>query len=472
MMRVRRFIAVVCMAGMLLSPSPALAGLFGDFTLQDEMKMGREFEVLVKSTMPIIEDPVVHDYVQDVVDRLVKPLPPQPYKFPANVVLHNSLNAFAAPGGFVFVFSGLIMHLNHESELAGVLAHEVAHVTQRHIAGRMERGRVISMASLLGMVAGVAAGIAGGGSAGGAAMVGSMAAGSAAMLNYSRLDEDDADRFGLRYLVDAGYNPKGLGGAFEVLRSQDWGGGSAMPAYLSTHPDLNIRLAKLRADIQSMPANLTNRREDDGRFRRVQALLWARYGDPAHAEQIFARGGEKDSVCLMGRAMLAARQNRIKDAEGLFASALKLAPNDALILREAGIFEYTKGGDVTRARRYLEQSLRLSPGDYYAVFFYARLLDDAGDRAGAQQRYREVLRHVPEDSEVHTYYGRSLGAVNKLCEGYLHLAYAALYSNDRRRAESWLEKAKAAARSAEEKKAIKTYEEKAAARARIMKEAR
>ena len=83
----------------------------------------------------------------------------------------------------------------------------------------------------------------------------------------ARLDEDDADRFGLRYLVDAGYNPKGLGGAFEVLRSQDWGGGSAMPAYLSTHPDLNIRLAKLRADIQSMPANLTNRREDDGRFR-------------------------------------------------------------------------------------------------------------------------------------------------------------------------------------------------------------
>lgn len=117
------------MVGMLFSPMQAGASLFGEFTLQDEMKMGREFEVLVKSTMPIIEDPVVRDYVQDVVDRIVEPLPPQPYKFPANVVLHNSLNAFAAPGGFVFVFSGLIMHLNHESELAGVLSHEVAHVT-------------------------------------------------------------------------------------------------------------------------------------------------------------------------------------------------------------------------------------------------------------------------------------------------------------------------------------------------------
>ncbi len=464
--------AAVCMIGVLFSPVQAEAALFGDFTLQDEMKMGREFEVLVKSTMPIIEDPVVHDYVQGVVDRIVKTLPPQPYKFPANVVLHNSLNAFAAPGGFVFVFSGLIMHLNHESELAGVLSHEIAHVTQRHIAGRMERGRVISLASLLGVVAGVAAGLSGGGNAGGAAMMGSMAAGSSAMLNYSRLDEDDADRFGLRYLVNAGYRPQGLGGAFEVLKSQDWGGSSAVPTYLSTHPDLDVRLSRLRADIQTMPAEIRNRREDDSRFLRVKALLWARHGDAAHAEQIFAKGGDKDAVSLMGLGMLAARQNRIRDAEGFFQSALRLAPDDALILREAGIFEYTKGGDIRRARTYLEKALRLYPGDFYGLFFYARILDDSGDRAGAQQRYREVLRYVPEDSEVHTYYGRSLGAVNRLSEGYLHLAYAALYVNDQRKADNWLEKAKAAARSPQEKKAIKDYEKKAAERAKIMKEAR
>ena len=471
-MKLRSVIAAVCMAGVLFSPVQAEAALFGEFTLQDEMKMGREFEVLVKSTMPIIEDPVVHDYVQGIVDRIVKTLPPQPYKFPTNVVLHNSLNAFAAPGGFVFVFSGLIMHLNHESELAGVLSHEIAHVTQRHIAGRMERGRVISMASLLGVVAGVAAGLAGGGNAGGAAMMGSMAAGSSAMLNYSRLDEDDADRFGIKYLVDAGYNPHGLSGAFEVLKSQNWGGGSAVPTYLSTHPDLDLRIARLRADLQTMPESLKNRKEDDGRFRRIQALLWARHGDPAHAEQIFAKSGGKDPVALMGQAMLAARQNRIKDARNLFGQALKLAPSDALILREAGIFEYSKGGDMSRARSCLEKALKLYPDDFYALFFYARILDDSGDTVGAQQRYREVLRHVPEDSEVHTYYGRSLGSVNKLSEGYLHLAYASLYVNDRRKADNWLEKAKSTARTPEEKKAIKDYEKKAADRAKIMKEAR
>ena len=463
--------SIACSLGMIFSPVQADALLFGKFGLQEEMKMGREFEVLVKSSLPIIEDPEVREYVQDIVDRIVKTLPPQPYKFPASVVLHNSLNAFAAPGGFVFVFTGLIMNLSHESELAGVLAHEIAHVSQRHIAGRIERGRAVSLASLLGVVAGVAAGLAGGGAAAGAAMMGTAAASSAAMLNYSRIDEDDADRFGLQYLIKAGYNPKGMGGAFEVLRSQNWGSGSSMPAYLSTHPDITMCLASLRAYTQGMPSDLLNRKEDDKRFHRIQTLLWARHGDAAMAAQTFAKRGDRDAINVMGKGMLAARQNRVKDAEKFFAAALKLAPRDELVLREAGIFEYEKG-DIGKSRRYLEQALKISPQDYYASFYYARLLDDGGESRKAQERYREVLRYVPEDREVHTSYGRSLGKSGRLCEGYLHLAYASLYSGEEGRASSWLGKAKASIKTEEDKRAVKRYEEKAKERAKIIKEAR
>jgi predicted Zn-dependent protease len=459
------------MLGILLAPLPVEAALFGEFGLQEEMKMGREFEVLVKSSMPLIEDPEIQNYVQDIVDRIVETLPPQPYKFPAHVILHDSLNAFAAPGGFVFVFSGLMMQLHHESELAGVLSHEIAHVSQRHIASRMERGRVISLASLVGMIAGVAAGVAGGGNAGGAAIVGSMAAGSSAMLNYSRIDEDDADRFGMQYLVAAGYNPNGLGGAFEVLKAQDWSGSSSMPAYLSTHPDLNMRLSSIRADIQTMPEKWLSRKNDDERFRRIQTLLWARHGDPRAAVQFFDKLGKRSALSFMGKAMLAARQNRTKEAEILFAEALQASSQDELVLREAGIFEYSKG-DMGKARRYLEQALKKTPRDYYALFYYARILDDSGDHTGAQERYREVLRYVPEDAEVHTYYGKSLGAAKRLSAGYLHLAYAALYSGQERRAAGWLDKAKKSARTDEDSRAVKRYEEKSKERARIMKEAR
>ncbi|MBQ4615718.1 MAG: M48 family metalloprotease [Mailhella sp.] len=467
----RSIAAAVCMLGIVLSPVQSEAFLFSKFGLKEEMEMGREFEVLVKSSLPIIEDPEIRTYAQSIVDRIVKQLPPQPYKFPTNVVLHKSLNAFAAPGGFVFVFSGLIMNLNHESELAGVLAHEIAHVTQRHIAGRIERGKMISMGSLLGMVAGIAAGVAGDGSAGGAAMIGSMAATKAATLNYSRLDEDDADRFGLQYLVKAGYNPRGLSGAFEVMRSRSWGSVANVPAYLTTHPAIDMRLTTLRSHLETMPRNILARKDDDRRFLRVQTLLWARYGDTDHAARIFASRGDRDAVNLLGKAMLAARQNKVKEAEKFFTRALSLAPKDELILREAGIFEYEKG-DITKARRYLQQALKIAPRDYYGIFYYARLLDDSGDSAGAQSRYREVLRYVPEDSEVHTYYGRSLGASQKLCEGYLHLAYASLYNGNVRKAASWLSKAKASAKTKEEQAAIKAYEKKAKERAKIIKEAR
>ena len=465
----RSIVAIVCALGITFAPVQADAFLFSKFGLKEEMEMGREFEVLVKSSLPIIEDPEIRNYVQGIVDRIVKELPPQPYKFPANVVLHNSLNAFAAPGGFVFVFSGLIMNLKHESDLAGVLSHEIAHVSQRHIAGRIERSKAVSLGSLVGMLAGVAAGIAGGGSAGGAAMIGSMAASSAAMLNYSRIDEDDADRFGLQYLVKAGYNPKGMGRAFETLRAQDWSRGS-MPAYLSTHPDINMRLTTIRAHLQTMPKSLLQRKEDDRKFRRIQTLLLARHGDADMAARTFETRGDKDAVNVMGKGMLAARRNSVKEAEAHFGRALALAPKDELILREAGIFEFEKG-DIGKARRYLERALRLEPRDYYALFFYARLLDEAGDSFGAQERYREVLRYVPEDSEVHTYYGRSLGASRKLCEGYLHLAYAALYRNSNGTALKWLNKAKTEAKTEAEKNAVKAFEKKAAERKKILKEA-
>lgn len=143
-------------------------------------------------------------------DRLVKALPPQPFDFKATVVLHNSLNAFAVPGGYVFVFTGLIMNLDREDELAGVLAHELAHVTQRHVASRLERAQYLTIGSLLLAIAGVAAG----GPGGGALAVGALGAGQSAMLNYSRVDENEADHIGLQYLVAAGYPPARHGRRF------------------------------------------------------------------------------------------------------------------------------------------------------------------------------------------------------------------------------------------------------------------
>ena len=463
-----RLAAVFCILCSLLFPVQAQAFLFGEFGLKEEMEMGREFDAMIRSSMPVIEDPEIKDYVQRLVSKIIGKLPPQPYAFSASVIQNDILNAFASPGGFVFVFSGLIMGMEHEAELAAVLCHEVAHITQQHIAKQVERGRTITAASLLGVLAGIAAGVAGGGNAGGAAMVGSLAAGTSAMLKYSRIDEDEADRVGLQYLVRCGYNPRGMLGAFETLKKMDWNRSSAFPSYLTTHPDLETRLAGIRASLPSFPSDVLKRRDDDRDFLRIQALLMARHASPGVARQYFLQKKLADPLRSMGKGIVAARQNNIREAEGLVRQALASSPDDLLILREAGIFEYHKG-DIHAALRHLERVIDRSPRDYYARFFYARALDDTGSAAAAQKHFQEVLRFVPKDSEVHFCYGKSLGVSGRSFAGFIHLAYASLYSGDLRKAKNHLGKARALAKTPGDSMAIKEFDKRYEEHSKMLK---
>ena len=414
---------------------PAQAFFFGGVTIKDEKEMGHKFDVMVRSNMGIVEDPEVSLYVNQIVDRLVKTLPPQPFNFKAAVILHNALNAFAVPGGYVYVFTGLIMNLEKEEDLAGVLAHELAHVTQHHVASRLERAQFVTLGSLLLAIAGVAVG----GSSGGAIAVGALGAGQSAMLNYSRIDETEADQIGLQYLVAAGYPPQGMVDGFKVLRQKSWMSGTNVPTYLSTHPAIGDRINGLQARIQGMGKSVQGRKQDNKRFTRVKTLLWARYGDEQAAQQRFSG---KDGLSCMGRGIVLARINRVTEANKAFDEALAASPNDPLVLREAGAFHYRKG-DMSRADGLLRQAMRLDPRDYMASFFYARMLDETGRQAQASQYYKEVLRYVPEDAEVHEAYARSLGKTGDSAGAYIHMAYSALYSNNKKQAERYFNQAKA-----------------------------
>ena len=453
--RWRRAVAVLLGTALLVGqlwvlPAQAFLGL-GSLTIKDEKEMGRKFEVLIRSQLPLVEDPEVAEYVKGIVARLARKIPPQPFDFTSGVVLHNSLNAFAVPGGHVFVFTGLIMQLENESELAGVLAHELSHVTQRHVASRIERGKYLTIASLLLAVAGVAAG----GAGGGALAMGALGASQSAMLNYSRIDENEADHIGYQYLVAAGYPPQGMVGGFQKIRQKASMSGASIPAYLSTHPDLGDRITGIAARIQAGPAELRQRKDNNTRFLRVKTLLWARYGDIQAARYQFSRQGNQP-LPLMGTAMLLARENKVQEATVAFDKALLVAPNDPLVLREAGTFHYRKG-DTQRAEILLRQAMQKDSRDYMAQFFYARLLDETGRTMEAEPFYREVLRALPQDQEVHAAYARSLGRSGKHFQAYLHLAYSSLFSNDKKRTKQYFDQAKGQAKSPQEQAQVERF---------------
>ena len=434
---------------------PSFAHAFGEFTIKDELELGKKFNILIRSRMPLVQDPEIVNYVKGIVGRLEKTMPPQPFPFTPSVIRHNAVNAFAIPGGYIFIHTGLILAVNHESELAGVVAHEMAHVTQRHIAGRIQQAQWVSILSILGAVAGAFMG----GEATPAMMAGSMAAGQAAMLKYSRGDENEADQVGMNYLTRAKFNPEGMVGAFKILGKKQWNMGSTVPPYLSTHPGINERADDMELRIKRLPASARTAPEKDDQFLRVQTLIRARYSDPDVASQFFAKqlSTPHRALALLGQGMLASRQNRVNNASAAFAEALSLQPADPLFIREAGQFHYTKG-DHAKGEELLRKAVLLNDSDILALFYYANCLADNGNTATAIDYTRRVLRAVPEDAEVHEYLARLYGTNRQLFKANLHMAWAALYSNNKRKVAQFLPKAKNLAKTVEEKNQIERFD--------------
>lgn len=444
-------IIAICMIASLAVILPfhvSQAQLFKDFSVRDEKELAKEFEILVKARMPIIEEPEIKLYVQSVVQKILTSVPPQPFNFETNVIYSPVLNAFATPGGYVCVFSGLLINIEDEDSLAGILAHEIAHVTQRHIASRIDRSKYLSIGTLVALVG---AALAGGGEASGALIAGSVATTQAAMLSYNRDDESEADKFGMQYMLKSGYNPKGMAKAFQVLQNKSLGGGADFPTYLSTHPNINARIATVNSFVRTLKPSSTFK-IDNTKFIRAKSLAVAYYADTRFADNYFS--AKKTAYDYMGLGIVARKRNQIKQAEEYLQKAVELAPNDFLMNRELGRF-YFDIGEFSPARMYLEKAIRINPRDYMAIFFHARLLDNENQVLEAQREYEKVLKYAPEDGEVLNFYGRVLGRQGKEFDGYLQLALAEIYKNNEAKANSWLKRAGNLANSSQEKERLK-----------------
>ena len=447
-----RALTLALILALVLPPSlavpPARAGMF-NFGVKEEKELGEKFNNLVRSKLPMVEDSEVVDYVRDIVDRLSQHLTVTPFDLKVAVIEDNSLNAFAAPGGYVFIFTGMIMDLEHDSEVAGVLAHELSHISQRHIAKRIEQGSIMSIAGIAGVLAGIALGaVAHAPDAGMAVAAGSQAAATQSMLNYSRDDEREADEVGMSRLVAAGYPPRGLPDAFKILvRMQLLQGAGIIPAYLATHPAIGDRINYLGERIARMPKDVVNRRDNDERFLRIQTIIRTRYGDPQTAITYYGKKGPAMTrIDRLGLAMALGRTTDNARARQAFEDALKENPGDSLWLREAGRF-FLKMRDFDRARDLLRRAVEANPRDMVATSAYAEILSQDRRFPEAQELLRRVILNQPDSTEARLALGRVCGESGDMFHAYLNMAYAAVYANKARQSRMQMEKAKDYARS-------------------------
>lgn len=425
----KHFLLYFIVFSLIVPTTPVNGFIFGEFTISDEAELGRKVHRLIHAQLDIIEDPEITDYIKEIAARLENSAPPQPFPISVDVVNHNAVNAFATVAGYMVVFSGLILNVETESELASIMAHELAHITQRHIARNIERSKLISIGSLIGILAGALIGS----DAGGAVTAGSMAGAQSAALKYSREDEREADQVGLNYLIKAGYNPSGMVSAMQKMRRMQWFSGGDIPSYLSTHPGMDERVGYLRDRINRLDRDLLERTDDNSRLLRVQTLLRARYIDPSNAMRHFQEMDYDSCLGHLGKGIANSRMNKVSDATENFQRLIQCDNNDPLFLREAGIF-YFQFGDLAKAGELLQKAVILRPRDSVAMLYYGRILSEKGDPSTAVSYLERVLAIIPEDPLAHEHLARVYGKKENNFMAHLHMAYAHIFENNKRQA--------------------------------------
>ncbi len=385
-------------------------------TTQEEEELSQKFMVEINANYEVIHDSVISNYINQIGDKILAVVPPQPFQYHFHVVKEEVYNAFAGPGGQIFINSGLFEALDNEDEIAGIIAHEISHVVCRHISQQIEQSKKVGLGTLAGVAASILMGAAGAGAAATATAVGSMAAAQTVMLAHSREDEMQADQRGVDFLTQAGYNPKGLMTALTKIRSRQWYGKEQIPTYMMTHPAVEDRIGYLSAWIETNASKI-NKLPQHSKipFDWTHTRLVAMFGPENNALKEFkAQVAQKpdNAMANYGYGLILARTGNRSAAMDQFRAALTRRAFDPIILVELGK-TYFLDGRYTEAIRILQGALDIYPDETEGLFYTGRCYIELGNFQEACRFLESVLRNTPDYPEAMFYLGSAYGSLGR-----------------------------------------------------------
>ena len=385
------------------------------FSPAQERKIGEQIIRQIRAQGGYMQDPEVNDYLQELGHKLVNAVPDAKQDFEFFAVPDAQINAFALPGGFIGINTGLIVLAQNESELASVLAHEISHVTQRHMARMIDNQKNSMLMSLAGLALAVLAARAGGGNsqATAAAIQGTQALAIQNQLNFTRDNEFEADRVGFQRLVAAGYDPNGAAGLMERLqRSTRFVEGNA-PSYLRTHPITYERIAEAQARAQNLPYRQV---PDSLDFHLGRALLRRSQGDAREAVAGFddaLRQRKHNSEIAERYGLVAAllRAKNISRAKAELGRLERMAPPHPMIEAMAG--NVLMGAEeYDEAAKRFAAALQRYPNKMQLVYDYPEALIKAKRPAEATAFVETQLQRFPGDGPLHQIAARAYAQQN------------------------------------------------------------
>ena len=394
-------------------------------SLEDEKRIGRMVMRSLRETGRVMQDPEITEYVQSVGLRLSSLAHEGNRDFGFFVMRDPAINAFALPGGYIGLHSGLILETTNESQLAGVLAHEIAHVTQRHIARGIENQARTNLVSTAAMLAAILIGAAAGG--GGDATMGAISAAQGlaaqAQISFTRENEYEADRVGIGILASAGFDTNGMPAFFDTMGRRTQLGPNQVPELLRTHPVTSARIAESKARAaQYPPVEARDSLSYQLIRERIRVLTTPAGTDPrAYYASLTGNVPDLSLAQIYGQALATL-------TAGDAASAIPVLQNlrnewPAVLQFHTALGQaQLAAGDTRAALETLERARELAPRNVPVTLAYGEALMRAGRSKRAHEVLLDLFNNVPPTQEQIRVTAMAANAAGDVADAYSYMA--------------------------------------------------
>lgn len=398
----------------------------------EEYQVGRLMVRDLRSQNALLDDVETADYLQNLGSRLSVEAIQGEQRMTFFAVRDRSINAFALPGGFIGLHTGLMLMTNSEAELAGVVAHEIGHVAQRHIARAVQAQGRIGLATLAGMLGAVLVGAATGNAD---ALPGIIAIGQGtamqAQINFTRMEEHEADRVGIGYLAAAGFDPNGMAAFFQTMMRQRGLSGSDIPSLLLTHPVDTVRLAEARSRISAMPA--MPRRPDSESYpyirERLRVLTSTNVGELRRYYEKEREKQPENGALAYGAALVELQTGKPRVALSLLSPLSEQAPQMPLLHAALAQAQLDAGLQEDGIATF-EHGLTLSPRNVPLTVRYAEALLKMDQSKKAHQILLDLFNNVPPTPEQIRLIALAASAAGDTGDAYSYMAELHLANGD------------------------------------------
>ena len=373
---------------------PELGDSAGSLTSDEETRnLGQEWLRQFRAKAPESNDAVMYDYTQKLVYKMAEGSDLEDKRITLIVVKNSTLNAFAVPGGIMGIHDGMFLHTDDEQQLAGVIAHELGHLSQKHWQRSVEQQQQNRLPTMAGMLAGlILLATSNSSDAGMAAIMSTQAANMQSMLRFSRENEAEADRIGMQTMVNVNMNPRAIPAMFENMQRAAQYAGERPPEFLLTHPVTEKRIADSRNRAEQYP---TKKYDTDPEFALIKArALLAAAENPSVAIKRFQNEMNGDrlpsNACQYGIALAQIKLRQFDAAEKTLKPLYTKTPNNLLYaLAQADILNGL--GQYDDALTLAERLLTTHPRNYPVTMVASNILENMKNHKRAARELEKLL---------------------------------------------------------------------------------